>query len=233
MRKLLRALLLIVLVLMTQVCYAQEAAHLENYRLMQAYHRLTDAWAETLSDEEADAAFLGDSITAGGKWDEYYPDYLVENLGVVADNIPDVHSRLVLLEALKPAKCFLMIGINDLCLETEGKDAVARIAQAYDQLLFCLSEMSEDFGMTVYVQSILPILEGVMDYPYVTNAAVRGLNAEIREMAESHGMAYIDIHSLMADENGQLKAEYTSDGLHLLPNAYDVWSQALIPYLEE
>ena len=234
MRKGLYALLICIMLLTTQVCLAEEKVQrLEQYKTENAYHLLVNAWGKTLDDEEADAAFLGDSLTAMGKWDEYYSEYLVENLGVVADTIADVESRLVLVEKLEPYKCFLMIGINDLCLEPQAELAHEKVLQAYDALLAGLYALSEESGMTVYVQSILPILEGEMSYSYVKNQNIRKLNADIAVLAEKYGMSYIDVHPLLADGNGQLKSEYTTDGLHLNPIAYEIWSEALKPYVEE
>lgn len=197
----------------------------------QTYERLVDAWAETLEDEEADVVFLGDSITAGGKWQEYYDDYDVENLGVVADYILDVQKRLVLLESLQPDKCFLMVGINDLRKSAEGEEG--RILKEYDRLLAELAEMSEDIGMTVYVQSILPFQPGMKKEARLTNAMIRDFNEEIEEMADSYNMTYVDIHSLLTDDEGNLGEEYTSDGLHIYPNAYEVWCEEIRSCVEE
>jgi lysophospholipase L1-like esterase len=52
---------------------------------------------------------------------------------------------------------------------------------------------------------------------------VLDFNKRLQKLAKEFGYDYIDLHSLMADERGELKAEFTADGLHLNEAAYDVW----------
>ena len=37
----------------------------------------------------------------------------------------------------------------------------------------------------------------------------------------------------MVDEKGNLKKEYTNDGLHLMGPAYLIWRDALLPYVNK
>ena len=37
----------------------------------------------------------------------------------------------------------------------------------------------------------------------------------------------IDLHALYADEKGELRAELTRDGLHLISTAYDPWKREI------
>jgi lysophospholipase L1-like esterase len=59
-------------------------------------------------------AFLGDSITNGGRWNQLFPDVRTANFGVDGDCSRHVLARLQPVIALKPARVFLMIGTNDL-----------------------------------------------------------------------------------------------------------------------
>ena len=103
------------------------------------YRRLVDGWAQSLSTAYADVVFIGDSLTYAGHWEEYFPSVIVDNLGVVGDITYGLVMRLPLLEALKPAKCFVMVGVNDLMYHSTVEDTV----EMYDRLLTGLEDICE------------------------------------------------------------------------------------------
>jgi len=59
------------------------------------------------------------------------------------------------------------------------------------------------------------------------NPLVQDLNIFICQLAAREKCDFVDLWSVMADENGQLRAEYTRDGLHLLAPAYERWTAIL------
>lgn len=218
----------------TKAAQEQAAAEMQTYiqehgvdRTL-TYQRLTESWNKTLADIYGDAVFFGDSLTAGGMWEEYYPYLTTVNLGVVGDTVECLLTRLPQLETLMCEKCFVMIGVNNLSFQ----HTVEATLEKYDQLLNGLSAMREAFGMQVYVQSVLPVREDVTVYT-ITNQDIRTLNEGISLLADKYGMTYIDIHSLMADEEGALIENYTEDGLHLTEVGYQTWQEALVAYLDE
>ena len=53
-------------------------------------------------------------------------------------------------------------------------------------------------------------------------------------MALQNGWGFVDVAEALADENGDLAAEYCSDGFaHQNPEAYDVWVSVLRKYAGE
>ena len=38
---------------------------------------------------------------------------------------------------------------------------------------------------------------------------------------------YLDLHPLFVNEQGELKAAFTADGIHLTEPAYDIWTQEI------
>ena len=59
------------------------------------------------------------------------------------------------------------------------------------------------------------------------------VNAEVEKMAEELGCAYINVFDCLLDEKGNLKAEYTIEGMHMYANGYAVVLEKLMPYLLE
>ncbi|WP_315817085.1 hypothetical protein [Paraflavitalea speifideaquila] len=49
------------------------------------------------------------------------------------------------------------------------------------------------------------------------------MNVGIRQLADKYKLTYINLHEVFADANGDLKKEYTADGIHLKPAAYVLW----------
>jgi lysophospholipase L1-like esterase len=89
--------------------------------------------------------------------------------------------------------------------------------QGYREILQRIK--SETPRVRVHVQSVLPTRDNYAKH----NANVVDFNGRLKKLAEEFGYDYLDVHALMADDKGELKAEYTGDGLHLNEAAYKVW----------
>jgi lysophospholipase L1-like esterase len=53
------------------------------------------------------------------------------------------------------------------------------------------------------------------------NATIRKINALLAEGAKENGYQFIELESALADENGFLRGEMTSDGVHLSAKGYE------------
>jgi lysophospholipase L1-like esterase len=71
----------------------------------------------------------------------------------------------------------------------------------------------------VHIQSVLPTRDNHAKH----NENVRDFNERLQKLAKEFEYDYVDLHTLMADEKGELKAEFTGDGLHLNAEAYKIW----------
>jgi lysophospholipase L1-like esterase len=74
----------------------------------------------------------------------------------------------------------------------------------------------------VFVQSILP-LNNQKRPNNGTNNKIIELNAQLKNLAQEFSFHYIDLFSAFLDENNQLDARYTIDGIHLNGQGYLVW----------
>lgn len=193
------------------------------------YDHLIAMWAESLKPQEPEIAFYGDSRVALLDWSAEYPLSKVVNLGVGGDRVWNLLKRLPLLEALDIKTCFLAIGINDLT--SSHFDKVAFRAE-YDTLLSKLGDMD----VAVYVQTIVGITTHKSNFSrkQVRDVSKRVLAANeiIWELAETHGMDVIDLAGVMNNEDGSLKGEYSSDGIHYNQAGNDAWVALLRPYVE-
>ena len=166
---------------------------------------------------------LGDSITEGFEVAKYLPGRRVLNRGIGADvignDLPADDNRGVLKRLdesvfnCAATNVFLMIGINDL-----GAGRTPDVMeQGYREILQRIK--TETPRVRVHVQSVLPTRDNYAKH----NANVVDFNGRLKKLAEEFGYDYLDIHALVADDQGELKADYTGDGLHLNEAAYKVW----------
>lgn len=63
------------------------------------------------------------------------------------------------------------------------------------------------------------------------NDCICRANEMVKELAAEVGAAYIDVGDDIKDEKGQLKAEYTVEGMHMYANGYKAVLDRLLPHL--
>ena len=177
-----------------------------------------------ISIVEPDILFIGDSIV------EYYP--LQELFGtsktIVNRGIRGYQTRL-LLENLDAHlyggavdKIVLLIGTNDI-----GKDVPVNET---------LNNLDRDYPLTeIKLLSILPVNEGeeYKQTVYIrTNEKIQKWNQAYQELASAYmQVEFVSVFDSLTDQAGQLKKDYTTDGLHLSVAGYQVLTKSLKDYL--
>lgn len=163
--------------------------------------------------------FLGNSITQVGKWQELIPNKKVINKGISGDITTGVLARIESCLSAKPAKIFVMIGINDLKI---GK-AIDSITANQIRIIEKIKRLSP--RTKIYMQSTLPVNEGMLAsiYKRLNNADITKMNTALKLACKQKKVTYLDLHPIMIDENTQLKSSLSTDGLHLKPEAYLNW----------
>ena len=176
---------------------------------------------------EPDIIFIGDSIV------EYYP--LQELFGtaktIVNRGIRGYQTRL-LLENLDAHlygdavdQIVLLIGTNDI-----GKDIPMN--EALDNLERVIQSIARDYPLSqIKLLSILPVNEGerYKQTVYIrTNEKIREWNQAYEALASVYMQVdFVPVYDSLTDTEGQLKKDYTTDGLHLSVAGYQVLSEAL------
>ena len=64
------------------------------------------------------------------------------------------------------------------------------------------------------------------------NQDILFVNDKIKAIASKYNLVYVNLHPLFTDETGKLKSRLTQDGIHLDAEGYQIWKQALNPYLD-
>ena len=172
-----------------------------------------------------DIVMLGNSLTeGGGDWGKRLGKDNVVNRGISGDEVMGVYDRLHQILPGKPAKLFLLIGVNDVSHDLSTDSIVYRI----DQTLTRIQKESPD--TKVYLQSLLPINESFNRYKRLTNKTyqIPEINARLEALAKEKKITFIDLFPLFVEKGTNvLRKELTNDGLHLNDKGYEIWVNAI------
>jgi lysophospholipase L1-like esterase len=164
--------------------------------------------------------FLGDSITEGGDWNEFFPELRTLNRGIGGDSVAGVRGRLA--GALhQPVAISLLVGTNDLHGLGKTRD-IDGIAEQFRDLVTNINLIVPTIPL--FVNSVTPRTKS-----WVTK--IEALNQRYASIAADAGATYIDLWPALADSEGQLRKEFTRDHLHLTEAGYQAWVEVLRPHL--
>lgn len=223
-----RSLILItVLVFAVYSAYPQKPATAADSSKYSAYWWHSKDMYDHLPDTKNEIVFLGNSITDGAEWYELLGNKRIRNRGISADVTEGILLRLDAITKLKPAKVFIMIGVNDLSRNMTVDEITANYRTILERI------KTESPKTKVYVESVLPVNPATGMALNHTNKTelIMELNGKLKELATEFGHTYIDLFSIMADANNHLPRKYSIDGLHLTYEAYRVWTEAIRPYV--
>ena len=130
-----------------------------------------------------------------------------------------------------PTKVFLLIGTNDL--DSNAEDIVDT---TFNNIKEIVREIKENRGdATIYVESVYPVNSTIENNVANnrTNKKIKSLNKRLFDYCDGKNCDYINLYDDLVDEDGNLKEEYTEDGLHLNTLGYVVVTRELLPYLNE
>lgn len=185
--------------------------------------------------KEENIVFIGDSITDFYDFEKYYKDLPIINSGISGYRTDDVYNTLEeKLYIYNPTKVFLMVGTNDFI---DGKSNEYII----DKIIEIIEEIQDNRPLAnIYLQSIYPVNN--TDDEKISKSVVGGrdnvrinqINKELKEFCKDEkNCTYIDVHGELQDDDGNLRLEYTTEGLHISDEGYEVVTEKLMPYIEK
>jgi beta-glucosidase len=191
-----------------------------------------------LKQPHNDLLFIGDSITdlwtypsdhkyPGGldTWNKRYKE-AATNFGITGDKTQTVLWRLTegkSLDNYYPENIVILIGINNLLQNDTPEDTVAGIK-----------------AITDYLRKIRPdakiMLLGIFPCHEKPTAPIREkikkVNESIKKLADFKQIYFADFGSVFLEKDGSITKEVMRDLLHLSPKGYEMWADAMDPYLK-
>jgi lysophospholipase L1-like esterase len=162
---------------------------------------------------------IGDSITEGFTVTQYFSGDRILNAGVSGDSTVECLERLSANWFKNdPKRVYICIGTNDLARERSDKEILGNIRTIVERI----REFAP--GISVILTSLFPTREN----PPRPNERIRGFNTGLKLLSAELGAGFFDLHQHFSDENGDLKKEFTEDGLHLTEAGYRHWAEIFL-----
>ncbi len=177
---------------------------------------------------------LGDSITDFFNWYELFYNFsksngqAVYNRGISGDTTDRLLERLkenVL--NIEPKNIVLLIGTNDI-----GRGLPLSVSiENLESIIKSTKECCPDVNFII--EAVYPINEKMRDrFEKRSNKKINEMNSEFIKLCKKHNCVWLDFTDKLKDKNGNLKEEYTFDGLHVNALAYELISEHVIPLLK-
>lgn len=191
------------------------------------YYKLS-YYVKDIFTKECDVMFMGDSITWLYDMEENFPGKNYINRGISGDRTTDVLDRCTFtFKNVKAKKIVLLIGINDIFQTSKTEREVL-------DNTYAIIEKAKEYNpdAEIFVQSVYPVSNGGFGNLHDNCAGkIDTVNKELSEKAEEKGYTYIDMFSVLVDENGCFTASYTYDGLHPSKEGFKVITKELEKFL--
>ncbi|MDP2338703.1 MAG: GDSL-type esterase/lipase family protein [Bacteroidota bacterium] len=167
---------------------------------------------QAVSDRAYNVVMFGNSLTAGGNWNQELNRLNVKNSGF--PGFTTSHFVWLLNDEVlkfKPKICFIEGGINDIGVGIPLK----RTCENYEAIV-----------ETLMKNKIEPVLQSTL-YVHrpddsIMNSAADSLNYFLASLASRKNLLYLNLNQFLS-ENKRLKEEFTTDGTHLKESAYKIW----------
>lgn len=162
--------------------------------------------------------------------------YTIYNRGVGGFTTDEFYAALEdCVFALEPAHLFLNIGTNDL----NGPEyRLSGLLDNYEKILQAIRGRLP--ATRLNLMAYYPVNPTVATIPHMqeifrhrTNARIREASEGVRALATRYGACFLDCNAGLTDGDGNLKAEYTIEGMHMYANGYKPVLDALLPVLQE
>jgi lysophospholipase L1-like esterase len=138
---------------------------------------------------------------------------------------------------LQPSKIFINIGTNDMNNLDYRKE---KLVENYDEILTKIKLRLPN--CEVYVMAYYPV-NAKADFPGVdyefkkeafkmrTNEVILEANKMIEELTKKHNYKFINVNEGLIDDEGNLKEEFSVEGIHMWPDAYSIVLENMEKYL--
>ncbi|HEY9658475.1 MAG TPA: SGNH/GDSL hydrolase family protein [Allocoleopsis sp.] len=167
------------------------------------------------------SVLLGDSLSMWFPSELLPRDRFWLNQGISGDTTAGVLRRLHALDGTRPDVVHVMVGINDLRRGATDLEVVSNLQQIMRQL------KQEHPDTRVIVHSILPTRLASLP-----SDRIRRLNYSIAMTTKREGVFFLNLQPAFTDEDGLLRRDFTTDGLHLNARGYETW-QSVIASIQE
>jgi len=188
------------------ISYSQDFANLNKYK--DENQKLIVSGVK----DSKRVVFMGNSITEG--WSGKRPGYFSENK-YINRGISGQTTQQMLLRfrqdviSLEPKVVVILAGTNDIA--QNGGPYAPEVTAGN---IFSMCELARQHGIKVIICSVLPASDFQWRKGLEPAQKIIDLNKVLRSYAEENKLYYVDYYSAMVNNEGGLKEELGTDGVH-------------------
>lgn len=179
--------------------------------------------------------FIGDSLTYGMlsygivPQENVYATMSMTAANIETEQVETANGKTTVLSALEQSA-----GENIYIMLSASASSYMSISDMYSKLTaFISSVKARCQGSRIFIVSAPPVSssrESSKESP-IKNSDIDSYNSDLLEYANSNGVYYLDINSLLKDSTGYLPFDYSeNDGLHLKEAAYQKISDYILTH---
>lgn len=162
---------------------------------------------------------IGDSLIEFCNWQGYFPEETVTSLGRAGETVEGLLARLAgdISGLAPPDFIIIMTGTNNVAMEDHG------FLVYYERVIQILARTFP--AAKIIVNSLFPFR-----LPWFDEEIIPRMNDAMREMAETAGLIFLDMHSLFlkgASVTGWPVQYFMEDHVHLSEQGYRLWAETL------
>lgn len=201
--------------------------------------KLKDYHQRNLNAQKGQVLFTGSSLMEMFPIEKFIEERgiprVVYNRGVGGYRAEDLLKALeICVFELEPSRIFINIGTNDL---SDPAVSISQMISVYREILERIKRRLP--GVELYLMAYYPInydaaAEAMKPCLRVrTNEKISQANQEVKKLAELVHGRYIDVSDNLKDGQGNLKAEFTIEGLHITEDGYRAILDDIMKYVME
>lgn len=199
-----------------------------------------------------DAVFVGDSVTVS--FSMYVESQRSSGENCLGKAYVLANGSLGYSNALNPVGSEYCVLPTYQGVQQPLEDSIAQIGAKKVYIMLGMNDVANDFDYTmenvktvignikdkspdarIYIESVTPAIKS-MQGESVNNERITTFNSRMKAFAEQNDYPYLDIYSVVADDEGYLKDEYCSDpeamGIHFTFEADAAWEEYLLKHPE-
>ncbi|MEO1068999.1 MAG: GDSL-type esterase/lipase family protein [Cyanobacteria bacterium J06638_6] len=154
---------------------------------------------------------VGDSLYLWLPQENLPGDRLWLNQSISGETTTYMVQRLHYFSQIRPNVIYVMAGVNDLKNGVDPSIVVSNLELMAQRL------RRQHPQTRIVVLSVLPTR-----WPSVPTPVVRQVNGQLAIAVRRRGVEFVDLQTAFSDRQGLLRADLTTDGLHLNPQGYSL-----------
>ncbi len=201
----------------------------------EAVEEVPKTFSQVTDDYFNDAVFIGDSRMLGLSMYCEPLDSRAKFFAKKSLTIYDIQNdewvetedgrKLTTFDALSEvefSKVYIMVGINEIGTR-DGESFAAAYKDVIDRIL------AINPNAIVYINSIMHVSKEKSESDELyNNANINSRNMALIPLVDGQRIFFLNVNDILDDEEGNLKAELTGDGIHLKGPYYELWHQYIL-----